>query len=574
MESKTPKFDKAINEILKNLVPHSKECGQCGSVFEILENDIEFFNKFQVPPPQMCPDCRRQRRLAFANYTTLFKRPCSVPGHTESMISSVPDGAKFPVFDFDYYWSDDRDGKDYGLDPNLDKSFLKQFEDLFTISPQPALNRDPASINSEYTSYGAQLKDCYYTFGGMAAEDIMYTVWPLSSKNCVDMFIALNTESSYQGVFPDHCYDCKFVYFSKDCINCDFIYDCRNCSDCFGCVNLRNKKFCMWNEQLSEEDYRKKRLEINLGDRGELNKHQAKFTELIKTLPVRATRNEHSTNAVGNYLINSNSCLSTMWAIHSENLSYVDFVMKVRDSYDASISANSEKLYSTVTVGSNSSNVKFSNFGRDLRDCEYTMSCKSCVNCFACIGLDNAKFCIFNKQYTEEEYWQTVDELKTKMLADGEYGEFFPMSLSPFPYNASLSNIIYSIPKEKVLSMGGWWHDEENNIPKDVELVEYDKTEPDIKNVSDAILKQGIKSRGSGKPFRIVQKELDFYRRKNVAIPELTPYERIINRFSFVNNFKLVKDNCFNCKMEILSSCESDAGYKPYCEKCYQQEVY
>lgn len=574
MESKTPQFNTAIGKVLENLTPHQRICRQCQATFDILENDIEFFRRFQVPPPTMCPDCRRQNRLAFANYTTLFKRSCDVPNHDEKIISSIPEGTQFPVFDFDYYWHGERDWHALGRDFDLSASFATQFKNLFLASPQPALTRDPASTGSEYTSYGAQLKDCYYCFGGMNVENTMFTVWPVHTKNCLDMLIVLNTDFSYEGVFPENCYNCNFVYFSKDCLDCDFIYDCRNCSDCFGCVNLRNKKYCIWNEEFSKEEYKKRKAELDLGNREKLIEYKEKLEKLTKELPTRATRNEHSKNVFGNYLLHSKDCYNSMWALHSENLNFVDFVMKVRDSYDCTISATSERLYSTSTVGNDSSNVKFSVCGRNLQDCEYTMNCKNCSYCFGCVGLYNAKFCIFNKQYTEEEYWKLVDEIKVKMLASGEYGQFFPMSLSPFPYNASLADIVFPISKEKALRLDAWWYDEKSDVPEGSKLIPVSETESDIRNVSDEILQQGILSAGNGKPFRIIQKELDFYRQKNIPIPSFTPYERIMARFAFANNFKIAKDKCFKCGIEILSSYDSKMGYKPYCEQCYQSEVY
>ena len=58
MPSKTPKFEAAINEILNDLKPHKKNCKQCGVVFDVFLEDIEFYKKFQVPTPTLCPDCR------------------------------------------------------------------------------------------------------------------------------------------------------------------------------------------------------------------------------------------------------------------------------------------------------------------------------------------------------------------------------------------------------------------------------------------------------------------------------------------------------------------------------------
>jgi hypothetical protein len=571
---KTPKFTLKINEILSNLESHTRKCLQCNLDFEVLDNDIEFFKRFQVPPPKMCPDCRRQRRYAFANYTTLFKRECNAPNHHEKLISSIPENTKFPVYDFEYYWHGERDLYINSIDFDFNKSFMKQFQELFLVSPQPALTRDPTSVNSDYTNYGIQLKNCYYTFGGINSEDIIFSVWPLYTKNSLDMLIPKNTDFSYEGVFPDGCYNCNYVYFSKDCLDCSFIYDCRNCSNCFGCVNLRNKKYCIWNKEYSKEEYFEKIKEFYLGDRYNLKKYRLEFEKKIKDLPIRATRNEHSDNYSGNYIINSKNTLNSFWCLDSENNNYTDFVMNSSDDYDCSIGSRTNNTYYTVCVGVHSSNVKFSSLGRELRDSEYVMNCKNCQYCFGCIGLYNAKFCIFNKQYIEKEYWELIDNIKVKMLENGEYGEFFPLSLSPFPYNASLSNIIYNIPKEKVLELGGWWYDDKISIIDGIKLVQTDEIQSDVKNITDDILSIAIISEGNGKPFKIIKDELDFYRRKNIAIPSLTPYERIINRFKYVNNFKVFNDVCFNCKKEILSSYATSEGFKPYCDDCYKKEIY
>lgn len=571
---KTPEFNKEINKILIDLKPDIKKCSLCKKDFFIDNKDIEFYQKLQVPPAKICPTCRRQIKLAFVNYTTLYKRKCNAPNHSENIISTIPDNDRFPVYDFDAYWYGERNWRQVKQEFDFSKSFFEQFSHLFAISPEPALTRNPANINSDYTSYGSFFKNCYYIFGGLNAENVMFSMWAMNTKDSLDQLISMNTDLSYEGVYPDHCYNCKFVYFSKDCLNSNFIYDCRNCSNCFSCVNLRNKKYCIKNIQYTKEEYFNKIKNINLGNRSDLNILKYEFGKMISSLPIRATRNEHSVNFSGNYIINSKNCFESMWVLESENLKYVDFSLKVRDSYDCPIADTSEKMYANVATGINSFNTKTSVYGRELKDCEYTINCKNCSNCFGCIGIENAKFCIFNKQYTEKEYWEKIDKIKTKMLKDEEYGEFFPLSMSPFPYNASLSNIIYPISKEKVLSIGGWWYEDKVNLPQDIKLLSINEIEKDIKNIRDDILDIGIISCGNKKPFRIVKKELEFYRQKNIAIPDLTPYERIINRFSFVNNFKVFKDKCFNCGKEILSSYDTAKGFKPYCDDCYKEEIY
>ena len=79
-ESKTPQFDKLLDEILHKIVPQERECIQkdiskyCEKKFKIFEEDIKFYKLLRVPPPLCCPTCRRQRRNAFTNRIYLYKR--------------------------------------------------------------------------------------------------------------------------------------------------------------------------------------------------------------------------------------------------------------------------------------------------------------------------------------------------------------------------------------------------------------------------------------------------------------------------------------------------------------------
>ena len=75
------------------------------------------------------------------------------------------------------------------------------------------------------------------------------------------------------------------------------------------------------------------------------------------------------------------------------------------------------------------------------------MHCRSCINCFACCGLSGQQYCIFNKQYTKEEYENIVAKIITHMQTTGERGEFFHPSLSPFGYNETVAQEYYPLQK-------------------------------------------------------------------------------------------------------------------------------
>ncbi len=45
-------------------------------------------------------------------------------------------------------------------------------------------------------------------------------------------------------------------------------------------------------------------------------------------------------------------------------------------------------------------------------DCHFSAFLNSCTECFGCVALTHKKYCIFNKQYTKEEYLKMIIELK------------------------------------------------------------------------------------------------------------------------------------------------------------------
>ncbi len=254
MLSKTPNFDRALDAILKDVKPHTRQCKKCAQNFEIFKEDIDFYHKLRVPPPTLCPDCRKQRRLAFSNNTTFYKRKCDAPGHSEEFISLFPLNLEWKVYDHGYWWSDVWDSMDHGRDYNPSENFISQFEKLYKSVPLIQANRDPKSTGSDYTAYGIELKDCYYAFGGIRAENCLYGNWPMYSRDCSDVLIAYKDELCYEVVSAINNYNCNFIYFSDNCLDSSFLYDCKNCTNCFGCANLRNKQHYFFNKPFTKEE--------------------------------------------------------------------------------------------------------------------------------------------------------------------------------------------------------------------------------------------------------------------------------------------------------------------------------
>ncbi len=577
MISKTPKFDEALDKILKDLVPHERVCLECKQKFKVEAGDINFYRMFRVPPPTLCPKCRKIRRFGLLMRTPkFFKRPCSAPGHNENIVTIFPASSPHKVYDVNYWYSDSWEATSYGRSYNPGRKFFEQFKELFFNVPHLALERDITSINSEYSVGGRWGKNNYYFSGGFHSEDCSYGDDVRFSKFCVDCSRVWNCEFCYSCVGADRCSHCIFSIGSVQCLDSAFLYDCKNCNNCFLSSNLRNKSYFFENKQLSKQDYQAKIAGLNLGDRVVFQDLVRRFDGVYKNALHRSLWLTNTINCVGNGL---NNCKDCFWAFdgpEGQNLRFVETFGGVKDIMDSCYDADkAEKIYEVVN-GTGSSNVLFSLYIRASNGIEYSSECTNCQNCFACVGLKNKKFHIFNKPYSENDYWPLVDEIKLRMLNDGEYGELFSLSFGLFPYQASRGQKYYPISEKEAAERGiPWYLEPESQIPAGINLRDIQEIPSDIKNVDDSILNDAIRCETTGRPFKIIAEELKFYRHMNLPIPTKHPWQRIMERALFEHPFDLFPFVCPNCGEKSLSLYdeEKQKQFKIFCEKCYLNEV-
>lgn len=577
MTSKTPQFDAAIAKILDTLTPHERTCKQCSVSFQILGGDIEFYKMFRVPPPMLCPECRMQRRAAHRiSFRPIFyKRQCAAPGHAESIVAFYHPQSKALVYDDKYYVSDTWDAASLGQTYDSAKGFFEQYAAFALRIPHQSLQRDLTSINCEYTNSGGTSKDCYYVAVPLRSERAYYSAIVVDSKDCVDVTYTTDSELCYECYTGEKLYNCNFCYYSAGCTDSWFMFDCRNCTNCFGCTNLRNKKYCFENEQLTKEDYEKRLRGFGLGKRGAVRAYQQKFFGAMRAAIHKGTDVLQSTNSIGDGLRNCKDCYYVFYSIGGgERMRHVHSADKATDVGDVFGVSTSSRVYGSTGILS-SSEIRFSTMIRGGMGVEYSTECTDCSWCFACFGLRSKKFHIFNQPYSEEEYWRRVDDIKTQMLAVGEYGEFFPVASEEIPYNDSNAMLLYPLTKDKVLARGWKWYDAP---PSDIDLTKANAVSAadvpdDIADVRDDILERPIICEKTGKPFRITPFELAFYRKKHIPLPTIHPLERIEARYAARRPWKLHDDTCRKCGKPIKSVFPPDEKYNVYCESCYNAEV-
>src|SRR5258708_2346592 len=394
--TKTPKFDALLDEHLKALVLHERTCKwtgmhqHCEGKFQIEQEDIEFLKMLRVPAPNYCPTCRRIRRMVYMGLSQLFKIKCDAPGHEESIISILSEDCPFPVYDYKYFISDEFDPFSFGKTYDENKSPLDQLWEIRKIFPIPSfLNRDPSSINSEYSNGGRNTKNGYYVFACFGSEDIWYSVMDRKSKYIMDSRSTNKCDHLYSGLHSENTYKSCFIYFSKDCTDSMFLFDCRNCDSCFGCVNLRNAKYCVWNEQMTKEEYEIFMKSVYPLKRSAVKTYTDRFWQMVKTLPINAPRNTAVEHVSEVTLVNSKNLYDVTDSKNAEHIRHADGPLTHQDSMDLLFSGSSNMLYGTTNIGSYSSNVKFSVSCKYCTNSEFIFNSKNLDNCFMCFGLQN-----------------------------------------------------------------------------------------------------------------------------------------------------------------------------------------
>src|SRR3990167_154252 len=128
------------------------------------------------------------------------------------------------------------------------------------------------------------------------------------------------------------------------------------------------------------------------------------FRELLERVPLANLGNTNIVNSdYANHSLDCRNCFLLYASISAENVSYSTGVMHVKDSIDLYKVSKSEQCYEDVLCAG----LFNTHFSYDSDECIDSMFLTSCLNlqdCLGCINLRHKKHCIFNKQYTKEEY--------------------------------------------------------------------------------------------------------------------------------------------------------------------------
>jgi len=544
-------------------------CRVCGREFQLEPEDLEALARFDLPPVKDCPKCLWKYLLAFWGFGKFRKTTSALSG--DSLITAIPASVRFPIYSRHEWTSDAWDPLAYGMEYDSQRSFFEQFGDLQSKVPHPH-QVGIKNTNCEWNEDVWNCKNCYLCRSLLNCEDLNYSYRTINCKRSVDLTYCFDTEMSYDTTYCFKCYKVLYSFDAHNCLDSAFLYDCSNVQNSFMCWNLRGKQYHIMNKPYSREEYLEKLKEFDTRSWAGVQRLKEQFWELVAREAVhRQNLNYNSVNSTGNFANEAKNCTNSYFIDKSQNCRHVFRAVESEDTV-FSVGSMTEKCALCV-INLSSYEAITTMHSAYCRFCAYLDSCEECEYCFGCVGLRKKKYCILNKQYSNETEWrEAVERIKADMKARGEWGEFFPLRLAPGGYNASVAHIYFPETKKAVEQMGGHWEEEDaTSEGRDT------ATLPDsIDDAEEDISKEPLLCPETGRRFNIAPSEFSFLKANGIPLPRYHFDKRTLDRFRpLAAMIEPRTGQCHFCGKEMTHYYPPGWNYRKIaCIECYHKEVY
>nr|MDD3720586.1 hypothetical protein [Candidatus Gracilibacteria bacterium] len=431
----------------------------------------------------------------------------------------------------------------YFLDYDFNLDFFKNFHKLNNIVPyQYLISFGDMNENTIFADAVFGAKDCYLSFVlGREVERILYSAFVVvNCKNIINSFlVTYGSENICMSAGITNSFNIFYSKYITDSANIWFSTNLIGCQECIFCNGLQNQRYCFQNKILEKEEYFKIKKQI-------LEK-KYKFLENYIFISKNEPINYLSENINGKFNIKCSNIKDGYWLNNMENVR--NGIIGFSDGGDAKnfydcvdFGITSQNMYGCVASGNECKNIYLSTQLDKSSNIYYSYFMTNCSFCIGCIGLKNKSYCILNKQYSKEEWYNLANKIFEQMDKDGILGDFFPGSLNPFYFNDTMAYLIDdSFTKEEVVNEGYMWRDSEIkvDIPEGADIVEA----KDINNfqgydsngdwyINSEIMKKVIIDE-NGNYYKIVPMEYDFLMKHQLPLPEIHWLDRIKLGFKF-----------------------------------------
>ena len=496
------------------------------------------------------------------------------------IVSNLPPNTPFPVYHLEDWWKHPVPRTSFGRDIDFNRPFFDQFLELRNEVPAESV-RLWNCHNTEFANYSTRCKNCCMVWSQNQSEECLYIDGGGFNKNSILGWSTLRAECSYAMYRVDTMFQCYFCDLCWGCSDSWYLRWCKDCHYCFGCCHLNHKRYCIFNKQVTKEEYLDFMKGIDTGSRVELELWRSRTLEFFKTVPEMGIRGRFNEDvASGDVVFNCKRAERIFSSVNCEDCKDIYECSGVTHGYDMDNTSVATGLCYQNVSGTTLFNCQFTANSHNCSDSTYLLDCFELKRCFGCIGLYNQQYCILNKHYSYQAYYETLQRLVQHMIKTGEWGEFFRPDIARYNYTQSTASGFYPISKEEALKHGFKWGDYAEPLPES-EFVMDGKDVPDnINDISDDILKYRIKCPETGRHYRIQKQELAFYRTHHLPVPNKFPNKQMGVVYSLRNPLKLVERQCQNtingsrCSTKTTGAHPIDNGQLVYCEECFNQATY
>ena len=298
-------------------------------------------------------------------------------------------------------------------------NFLTKYQKLLKSIPVPAV-RITNLQNCQNVDYTHNSQNCQFCFLMINGDNCFYCN-DSAGKMLVDCSNCLLCELCYECIECIESFNCFYSKNLTSCRSCFFCNQCVACSDCFGCVGLSHKTYCLFNKQLSKQEYEKQVSQLKFNN---VQEQLDKLEKLTASIPQPASFQQSNENCpYGDYI---HHCQDVYWAFsayYSQRCGYLYLSGLAKDCWDLSYSAGSTKEIGKDVIelsydcggGGSLYHCAYTNYCSYCTNCYYCSDCQNCSDCFGCIGLKNKKYCILNNQLNKEQYEKAILEVKKEL---------------------------------------------------------------------------------------------------------------------------------------------------------------
>ncbi len=551
----------------------TRNCIKCKNDFNLDVDDFSFYEKMDVPAPNVCPDCRFKMRALFRNETTLYSgQKCGLCN--KSIVTMYNPKSPYTIYCYDCFYSDKWDPRSYAKDFDFERPFIEQMKEFLISVPKIALYLSLGygeNVNSEYVNMASGCKNCYLVFNTGPAEETLYSRGLRNSMDSSDLYFGFAIDRCYESINIQESNGVTHGQNVVSCVDSHFLLNCSGLINCFGCVNLRNKSNCFLNEQLSKDEYNKRVSEI-MGSSERMAQFRKEFDEFALKFPRRENNNLQSVDSTGDYLSECKNVKDSFEILKSEDCRYTFSSKLIKDSIGTiGYGTNCERLLECVAVGY-STNVVGTYGAENCQNILYGFYTSNCNDCVGCDALKNGSFAVFNKEYSKEEYEEIKSHIVSELKDQDLYGLIMPPALAPFAYNETVAQDNFPLTKEEAIKQGFRWEDDIQQT-RGKETIHSDDIPDHINDVLDSITHEVLRCDSCERNYRITDAEFLFYRKMKLPIPRICFYCRHQDRILRRGPYKFWDRKCDNCSKDIITNYSPDRPEIVYCESCYQKEV-